>query len=205
MYELCKNPKVQAKLRKVVDEIEPSKSHLDVSDLNNCEFLDGVANEALRLHPAVRIPSPASHQSFTNLCSQVPSGVQRESPPEGLTLPNGTYIPGNIHIWMPMHTMHRDPRYWEEPLTFLPERWTSERPEAIIDKRAFMPFSYGSYNCVGQKLAIMEMRTVLANTVRNFEIEFAEGETGKNIESSVDCFVTNIGTLDVKLTPRYKN
>jgi cytochrome P450 len=56
-YELCKQPKIQAKLRKQIDAIAPaSKSHLDVDDVANCAFLDDVINEALRLHPAVCAP-----------------------------------------------------------------------------------------------------------------------------------------------------
>ena len=130
--------------------------------------------------------------------------MQRETPPEGLTLPDGTYIPGNVLIWMPIYTMQRDERYFAEPLSFMPERWTDEQPEAVIDKRAFMPFSTGVYNCVGQKLAIIEVRTVMANLLRLFVVEFADGEDGKTIETkSHDVFTTNAAKLDVKLTPRY--
>jgi cytochrome P450 len=107
---------------------------------------------------------------------------------------------------MPIHCIQRDPRYFAEPLNFIPERWTDERPEAIIDKRAFMPFSTGVYNCVGQKLAMMELRSVTANLIKLFEIDFAEGEDGKEIlEKSRDCFTTNVGKLDVRLTPRHIN
>ncbi|UPX19180.1 Tryprostatin B 6-hydroxylase [Ascochyta rabiei] len=185
-YELCKNPQVQAKLRKKLDAAPKGTAHLDVEDVQNTPYLDGVINEAMRLHPVV------------------PSGFQRETPPEGITLPNGTYIPGNIHIWMPMHCLQRDPRYFAEPLTFLPERWTDEQPDAVIDKRAFLPFSTGVYNCVGQKLALMELRSVTANLVREFEFGFAEGEDGSAVEKNGrDCFTHNTGKLDVKLTPRY--
>lgn len=87
----------------------------------------------------------------------------------------------------------------------MPERWTDERPDAVLDKRAFMPFSTGVYNCVGQKLAMLELRSVIANLMRNFEMTFAEGEDGTEIlEKSRDCFTTNVGKLDVKLKPRYK-
>jgi cytochrome P450 len=103
---------------------------------------------------------------------------------------------------MPIHCIQRDPRYFVDPLTFLPERWTDEEPDAIIDKRAFMPFSTGAYSCVGQKLAIMELRSVTANLVRCFEISLADGEDGTEIMKSRDCFSTNMGKLDVKLTPR---
>jgi cytochrome P450 len=106
---------------------------------------------------------------------------------------------------MPIYCLQRDPRYWADPLEFLPERWTDEAPEKIIDKRAFMPFNVGVYNCVGQKLAMLELRSVVANLIRSFEISFADGETGKDIlENTRDCFTTNVGKLDVKLKPRYK-
>lgn len=106
---------------------------------------------------------------------------------------------------MPIHCLQRDARYFASPLSFMPERWTDENPSAIMDKRAFMPFSTGVYNCVGQKLAMMELRSVTANLVRAFEIGFAEGEDGGSVErESRDCFTTNVGKLDVRLTPRYK-
>ena len=147
--------------------------------------LDGVIHETLRLHPAV------------------PSGPARETPPEGITLPNGTYIPGNVLVWTPIYSLHRDPRYWEEPLKFMPERWTAENPNAIIDKRTFLTFMTGAYNCIGQKLAILEMRSLVANLVRSFEITFADGEDGSTIENkSRDCFTMTVGKLDVKLKPR---
>ncbi|KAI4664778.1 uncharacterized protein J4E79_003076 [Alternaria viburni] len=175
LYELCKNLETQAKLRTAIDEIETKKAHLNVEDVTECAYLDGT-----------------------------PSGAQRETPPEGITLPNGTYIPGRVNVWMPFYSLQRDPRYFEEPLSFMPERWTGERLGAIIDKRAYLPFSIGPYNCIGQKLAMMELRSVTANLVRSFEISFAEGEDGSTIENKTrDCFTIIVGKLDVKLTPRY--
>ncbi|KAF2278282.1 cytochrome P450 [Westerdykella ornata] len=197
-YELCMDQTLQAKLRSIVDTLAPGKPFLDAEDVANCPYLEGVVLEGLRLHPAV------------------PSGVQRETPPEGLNLPDGTYIPGNVLIWMPMHTIHRDPRNFSSPLTFAPERWMDDAEKEnfdkkspssgqpyTADKRAFMPFGTGPYNCVGQKLATMEMRTVIANLVRTFEMRFADEEDGSSVlKDTVDCFTLNVGKLDVKLTPR---
>ena len=53
------------------------------------------------------------------------------------------------------------------------------------------------------KLAMLEMRSVIANLVRMFDITFAEGEDGWSCEmESRDCFSLNIGNLDVRLTVR---
>jgi cytochrome P450 len=104
---------------------------------------------------------------------------------------------------MPIHCLQRDPRYFVRPLQFMPERWTDEQPDAVIDKRAFMPFGTGVYNCVGQKLAMMELRSVTANLLRAFEISFAEGEDGSAIEKSRDNFTISVGKLDVRLKQRY--
>jgi cytochrome P450 len=187
LWELCTHKDAQTKLRKITDELVPGKDFLDVEDVANCPHLDGAINESLRLHPAV------------------PSGLQRETPPAGITLPDGTYIPGETMIWMPIHTIQRDERSFPEPLKFMPERWTSEAPEYVKDRRAFIAFSTGVYNCVGQKLAMMEMRVVMANLLRSFEIEFA-GDMGKAVvKESRDSFTLSVGALDVKLTPRYKN
>jgi Zn-dependent M32 family carboxypeptidase len=52
----------------------------------------------------------------------------------------------------------------------------------------------------------MELRSVTANLIKLFELDFAEGEDGKEIlEKSRDCFTTNVGKLDVRLKARYKS
>jgi cytochrome P450 len=101
--------------------------------------------------------------------------------------------------------MQRDPRYFEDPLDFMPERWTDEKPGAIIDKRAYAPFNIGAHGCVGKTIAMTEMRTVAANLFRLFDVSFAEGEDGSTIANkTMDSFSLIVGKLDVKLTPRYK-
>lgn len=191
IYHLCADQKLQSDLRTALSATASSKSFLDADDLSSCPLLDGIIHETLRLHPAV------------------PSGVQRESPPEGFTLPDGTFIPGETLIWMPIHTLNRDPRYFSLPLEFRPERWYAESDgkdetqARVLNKSAFMPFGFGAYNCVGQKLAIMEMRSVVANLVWGFDVDFAEGEDGKRVlKDTIDTFTLSMGALDVRLKPR---
>ncbi|KIW05638.1 uncharacterized protein PV09_03509 [Verruconis gallopava] len=184
-YELTKDPAQFKKLQKVVDDAVGDKDLLSCDDVANIPLLDGFINETLRLHPAV------------------PSGVQRETPPEGITI-GDKYIPGNIIIWQPIHTIQRDPRYFKEATVFRPERWLEDQQaEWIYDRRAFIPFSTGSYKCIGNNLAMMEMRAVAANIVHKFDVVAAPGEDFTTIENkTMDTFTLTLGKLDVIMTRR---
>jgi cytochrome P450 len=64
------------------------------------------------------------------------------------------------------------------------------------DRRAFIPFSVGPYNCVGQIFAMMEMKTVIARLVQTFEIELAPGEDGSTLlTQSHDHLTLDPGSL----------
>ncbi len=74
-----------------------------------------------------------------------------------------TFVISNYHI-------HRDPDQFPEPERFMPERFSSE----FVDKRhpyAYIPFSAGKRNCIGQRFAMMEMKTVLAHLLKSFEVD----------------------------------
>ena len=69
-----------------------------------------------------------------------------------------------------IYQTHRDEKYFPDPESYKPERFFSENS----DKRppyAYLPFSAGRRNCIGQKFAMLEVKVVLANLLRNFHIE----------------------------------
>ena len=65
--------------------------------------------------------------------------------------------------------LHRDPRFFEDPLRFDPDRFLPER-EAQIPRYAYLPFSSGSRVCIGNHFALAEGQIILNTIARRFEM-----------------------------------
>ena len=78
-YHLAVDPTIVEKLRTEIKGIWKEDTPFNVWDFQNAEYLNGVMNEAMRIHPPV------------------PSGVQRITPPEGVTI-DGVFVPGGVNI-----------------------------------------------------------------------------------------------------------
>ncbi|KAF8532950.1 cytochrome P450 [Trichophaea hybrida] len=184
LFYLATNRRVFTKLRNILDERFPGgESQYQYSPSLDIPYLDAIINETLRLQPSVI------------------SGLPRLTPPEGVTI-NGTYIPGNVVVQVPTYTIQRDPRYFSQPLDFIPERWTDESPELCKDKRAFMPFGLGSHVCAGKAFGIMEIRIAIARICLSFDWELAEGQTEKAyFEGQRDFFTCCLPNLFLRFTP----
>ncbi|KAK0609046.1 Tryprostatin B 6-hydroxylase [Lasiodiplodia hormozganensis] len=175
LFHLASNPAIYAKLQAEVDSVCPDgEASFSHEKVKNLPLLDGVINETLRLKPPV------------------PNGTPRLTPPEGLQIDDDLYIPGNVHVIMPPWVMHRDERYFEKPLEFIPERWIlgGEKAGMIKDRNAFFPFQIGMFHCAGKQLAYWEMRSVLARLALRYNIRFASAQDGKDYESKLFNTVT---------------
>jgi len=89
-------------------------------------------------------------------------------------------VPPDTMVFVPTFTIQHDARYFASPDVWMPERWTTS-PELVLDKRAFIPFSTGAYNCAGKAFALLEAKIFLSKVVGAFEIGFAPGEDGTNL------------------------
>ena len=163
-YMLSRNPEKAAKLRAEHDRVlgpDPARAAdrltSDPTLVNQLPYTTAVFKETLRLWAPV-------------------SGGVRATPPDHfLTHPEtGERFP--THGWMINNNgavMHRLEEYWPQPNTFLPERWLVTNPNDPLHPRkgTFRPFEAGARNCIGQELVSIEVRLVLALTVREFEIQ----------------------------------
>ncbi|RDW61326.1 cytochrome P450-14 [Coleophoma crateriformis] len=182
-YYLARSPEIVASIRNELKPIYQAESPTESKDIQDAKYLNGVINEALRLHPPV------------------PSGLLRQTPPGGITI-GSTFIPGDVTISAPTWTMGRLESCYQNAEEFIPERW-GDRPELIHDKAGFAPFSAGPYSCIGKQLALMELRVVIARIITQFDVSFAPGEDGTNLMTKTrDVFTLDMAPLMMVFTKR---
>jgi len=148
LYELAKYPQIQEKIRKEANEVLGDGTEITWAKLDELQYLSNVIKESMRLHPVV-------------------SQVGRESAQDD-TL-GGYHIPANTHLLIGVHVIHHSEKYWPDPETFKPERFENltQEQESLV-RYILMPFSFGPRICIGNKLAMAEMRLVLASLLQKF-------------------------------------
>ncbi|KAJ7318987.1 high nitrogen upregulated cytochrome P450 monooxygenase 2 [Mycena albidolilacea] len=189
LWFLLSNPEYYRRVQQELDSvIVDGDDPFDASKHQELHFLSACINETMRLHP----PLP------TNGTRQVPLG----QPGRHIA---GRFIPEGTSIYSPAYALHRNPAYFSHPDQFLPDRWLpgSSLKFEKHDTSAFIPFSLGPANCIGQKLARRELFVVLSGLFKAFEMRFTEGfEAVQWPEGMHESFVFERPPLQVRLTPR---
>ncbi|XP_004443596.1 PREDICTED: phylloquinone omega-hydroxylase CYP4F2-like isoform X4 [Ceratotherium simum simum] len=151
LYNLAKHPEYQERCRQEVQELlrdlEPKE--IEWEDLAQLPFLTTCIKESLRLHPPVT--------AISRRCTQ------------DVVLPDGRVIPkGNMCV-ISIFGIHHNPSVWPDPEVYNPFRFD---PESLQKRSplAFIPFSAGPRNCIGQTFAMTEMKVVLALTLLRFRV-----------------------------------
>lgn len=84
----------------------------------------------------------------------------------------GCPVSSGSFMFVPIYATHRSPRHWPDPDLFAPERFLTDD----VPKGAFLPFSTGSYSCIGKTFSMVEIRTVLAELLRRFRFRAVPGK-----------------------------
>ncbi|MFC4543389.1 cytochrome P450 [Halosolutus amylolyticus] len=151
-YLLATNPAVE---RQLVDELETELEGETptMADLSDLSYTEQVVKESMRLYPPV-------------------PGIVRE--PVKPDIIGGYEIPMGATIRMHQWVVHRDPRWYDDPLAFRPERWTDEM-ESDLPKLAYFPFAAGPRRCIGDRFAMLEARLILATIYQQYHLELVPG------------------------------
>ncbi len=151
-FALSSRPDVEAKLHEEIDRVLCGRTPR-FEDLPNLKYCEWVIHETLRLFPTVWLLGREAIE---------PIEIGDFKAPKGATL------------WMSQWLLHRDPRYFDAPLEFRPERWAEELMKRI-PRYAYFPFGGGPRICIGDSFAKMEAVLLLATIAQSFKLMLAPG------------------------------
>ena len=106
------------------------------------------------------------------------SGIRQGAPGVDLVGEDGTRYPTkNSLVWILHTAMHNDSAYWPDAASFIPERWLVEPGHRLYPRKgAWRAFEWGPRACIGQNLAMVQLRIVLVMLIRQFDFEVAYDE-----------------------------
>jgi cytochrome P450 len=148
LFLLAEHPEVTARLRAESNEWL-GRGFPEFKDIPCLRYTEMVAKEVLRLYPpSWTIPRQAIHDCELG----------------------GYFVPAGTSVTISQWVMHRDPRFFENPAEFRPERWDKDFEENL-PPFLYFPFGLGPRQCIGQSLAMTEMILILAMLARDFNFE----------------------------------
>ena len=162
---LSNNPLALRRVREEHDNVfgsDTSRTNNVIAEsphtLNHLPFTVAIIKETMRLFPAA-------------------SSTRNGEPGFSLSEDGRQYPTDGFIVWSLHQAIHREPLYWPQPDTFIPERWlvTSEDPLYPV-KGAWRAFEFGPRNCIGQELAMLEIKLVMVMTLREFNIKSSYDE-----------------------------
>ncbi|NXA48302.1 CP4B1 protein, partial [Nothocercus julius] len=148
-YCMSLYPEYQQRCREEVQEVLGDRDTVEWDDLGKMTFCTMCIKESLRLFPPV------------------PVVLRQLSKP--VTFSDGRSLPAGLSVTVSIFAIHRNRDVWEDPEIYDPMRFSPQN-SAQRHSHAFLPFSAGSRNCIGQQFAMNEMKVALALTLKHFEL-----------------------------------
>lgn len=151
IYELAMNPEVQEKLYNELKTTHEKTKSLDFESIQDLKYLTAVIKETLRKYPPViRLERTAKNDYAL--------------PDSNIVIKKGQVVE------IPIYAVHHSKDNYHDPEKFKPERFIVDE-ETYKKPTIFIPFGEGPRNCIGKKLAMMEIKIALSKLVVKFKFQ----------------------------------
>ncbi len=176
LYLLSLHPEVEAKVYEEAERVLGDR-RAKSEDYPRLEHAERAIKESMRLYPPVHAIGRELRESFE--------------------LGGYTFRKGDTLLFVQWVTQ-RSAKWFDDPLTFDPDRWLPERA-ASMHRYAYFPFGGGPRVCIGNHFAMMEAVLVLATLIRHYRFELLPGQT-MELKPSITLRVAK--DLKMRLVPR---
>ncbi|PIN23084.1 Cytochrome P450 CYP2 subfamily [Handroanthus impetiginosus] len=164
MTELIRNPEIKQKAQQEVRKIAKGKPEVEESDLPKLTYLKLIIKESLRLHPPTPLLLPRETTQSCTIGSK------------------NYFIPAKTRVFFNATTISKDPRFWEDPERFWPDRFMNGEIDFRGQSFELLPFGAGRRGCPGINFAVSLVELVLANLLLRFDWGLEEGIEMKDID-----------------------
>ncbi|CAJ1963561.1 unnamed protein product [Sphenostylis stenocarpa] len=149
MSELIRSPRAMEKAQAEVRRVYDSKGYVDETELEQLVYLKSIIKEILRLHPPVPLLVPRESRERCQI--------------------NGYEIPSKTRVILNAWAIGRDPKYWSEADSFIPERFHNNSIDFRGTDFEYIPFGGGRRICPGILFAIPNIELPLASLLYHFD------------------------------------
>jgi cytochrome P450 len=152
-YLLSQHPEVEARLHAEIDSVLQGRTP-GMADLKSLPYAEKVISESLRIFPPAWMIGRRAINDY----------------------PLGEYVaPAGSLVVVSQYVMHRDARFFSNPETFDPDRWTPEF-KSTLPKYAYFPFGGGPRQCIGESFAWMEAILLLTTLAQRWKVTLVPGQ-----------------------------
>ncbi|BFF96317.1 probable cytochrome P450 310a1 [Drosophila madeirensis] len=164
LFEILQEPLIVEKLQTEIKELSIENGLLKFEELEGLKYMDMCLKETVRKYPPLPIIERICRKSYT--------------------LPNTKFtIDEGKTLMVPLLAIHRDERYFSEPMKYKPLRFLHTEKSAECQSNAFIGFGIGGAQCVGQNFAKMVIKVALIKLLQNFHLEL-DAALVENLEIS---------------------
>uniref|UniRef100_A0A8D8RJ80 Cytochrome P450 4C1 n=1 Tax=Cacopsylla melanoneura TaxID=428564 RepID=A0A8D8RJ80_9HEMI len=146
LFALGHHPDIQKRIVQEAESVGFYDGPPTAQTLASMEYLERCIKESLRLYPPVPVIARQLYQPL-----KTPSMV----------------VPAGCAVFIHVYEQHRNPEYFPEPNRFNPDRFL----EKFKHPYAYVPFSAGPRNCIGQKVAMISQKILIANILRKYVVQ----------------------------------
>ncbi|XP_024515354.1 flavonoid 3'-monooxygenase [Selaginella moellendorffii] len=182
MAQLLHNPSVMEKAQIELNLVVGPNRLVEESDFSKLEYFQAIIKETMRLCPPGPLLIPRSSDEACKI--------------------GGYHIPKGSTLFINAFAMGRDPRIWEHPTKFMPERFLGSSTDIKGQHFELIPFGSGRRICPGMPLGLRTLQLILSNLLHGFDWSFVQGKV-YTLEDTFETALLLKIPLEVMATPRH--